>query len=410
MLGFDRELRLRGFAGNSCQIILNLETRVSPEALEDRVRVVCRQHPLATARLKGHSKPRWRSLENPFSTPQVRLHRDDPGVLDQLLNEPLAPRDGRLMRFDLIERSGDRMDLVFTWTHPLMDAVGAEHFLAMVGGTAPVEMPAAAPRPARPSLPFFRRVRLAWQYLYYVDHLASVAPRSIPQRFPDAPAELRHRTERFSKEETGRIRSNGVRHCGPLAEAQHRAAVAALELHALHQRLQRPSPSYVLPITVSQRLKGSPDPLFGNQIAILMSQLLPGHLASVKDVASALKSQTIQALRSGLLDSGQMLSDLFRFLPLPIYMAILKRGMKGEICSLFLGDTAAVNPLLERFLDVTVLDFTHVAAVTPSPGLGVVFYSFRGALRATVTYSAQRFTDQEATDYAHSLRHRLLES
>jgi hypothetical protein len=91
-------------------------------------------------------------------------------------------------------------------------------------------------------------------------------------------------------------------------------------------------------------------------------------------------------------------------------MWILKRGMKGEICSLFLGDTAAVTPLLETFLDVAVLDFTHVAAVTPSPGLGVIFYSFRGDLRATVTYSPRVLSDQEATGYVRGLRGRLLES
>jgi len=39
-------------------------------------------------------------------------------------------------------------------------------------------------------------------------------------------------------------------------------------------------------------------------------------------------------------------------------MAVLKHGLKGEVCSLFFGDTAAVNPKLENFLGVTVNNFT----------------------------------------------------
>ena len=183
-----------------------------------------------------------------------------------------------------------------------------------------------------------------------------------------------------------------------------------LELHRLHQHLNRPSPSYVLPVPVSLRLKGSLEPLFGNQVAMLMYQLLPEHLGSMADATAALKAQTLQALRSGLLESGRILSELFRCLPVPIYMAILKQGLKGEICSLFFGDTGAVNPLLATFLSVPVLDFTHVAAITPSPGLGVVFYYFRAELRVTVVYSAQLLTDDEAAQFASGLRARLLDS
>jgi hypothetical protein len=86
----------------------------------------------------------------------------------------------------------------------------------------------------------------------------------------------------------------------------------------------------------------------------------------------------------------------------------LKRGLRGEICSLFYGDTAAVSPLLTHFLGVPIKEFTHVAAVTPSPGLGVIFYTFRGLLRATVLNLSNVLTDAEAAGFAAGLRARLL--
>lgn len=66
-------------------------------------------------------------------------------------------------------------------------------------------------------------------------------------RFPQAARAQRFLVERFTVEETARIRANGVKLCGALGDAQFHAAVAMMELHRLHQRIGRPSPSYVLP-------------------------------------------------------------------------------------------------------------------------------------------------------------------
>ena len=89
-------------------------------------------------------------------------------------------------------------------------------------------------------------------------------------------------------------------------------------------------------------------------------------------------------------------------------MSVLKRGLRGEICSLFYGDTAAVNPLLTTFLGVPIENFTHVAAVTPSPGLGVIFYYFRGQLRVTVLHLSTVLNEAEVAEFAAGLRARLL--
>jgi hypothetical protein len=181
-------------------------------------------------------------------------------------------------------------------------------------------------------------------------------------------------------------------------------------LHGLHQRLNSPSASYVVPMPVGLRGKGSCEPLFANQVSMMMIQFLPENLNSVTDAATAIKTQMSAAMRNGLVDSGVMLSEMFRFLPLPLYMKMVKHGLRGEICSLFYGDTAAVNPLVTAFLGVPIEDFTHIAAITPSPGVGVIFYYFRGALRLTVLHLSTVLSDAEAAGFAAGLRARLLDS
>jgi len=101
-----------------------------------------------------------------------------------------------------------------------------------------------------------------------------------------------------------------------------------------------------------------------------MLQFLPEQLAAADTAVAALKAQTAQALRENSISYGRKLSELFSFLPLPVYMAVLKHGLKGEVCSLFFGDTAAVNPKLENFLGVTVNNFTHMPPLRPRRGWG----------------------------------------
>jgi hypothetical protein len=163
-----------------------------------------------------------------------------------------------------------------------------------------------------------------------------------------------------------------------------------------------------LPMPVGLRPKGRLEPLFSNQVDMLMVQFLPAHLATPALAVAALKTQAMQALRENSVSYGRKLAELFSFLPLPIFMRVLKHGLKGEICSLFFGDTANVNPKLENFMGAPVENFTHIAAVTPSPGLGVIFYYFRGELRVSIVHAQTVLTETEAAEFAVGLRERLL--
>lgn len=407
MLGFDHELRRRGFAGNSCQIVLELNSAISSDALKKRLTDLVNRHPILNARPGGIFLPKWKLPRRPI-TPQVRIHRDSLNLRQQLANEPLAMKRGKLLRFDLIERDGGRMDVIFTWAHALMDANSAEHFLAVVG-REDVPLPATQiASPTRTKKPLKERFKLAWKNIRQLDEFCAAAPRSVGLRFPNAPARQKFRVEKFSADETARIRAHAAQSCGALGGAQFHASVSMVELHRLHQRIGCASPSYVLPMPVGLRPKGTVEPLFSNQITMLMAQFLPEQLGSTAHAVAALKSQTASALRAGLLESGVVLAELFRFLPLPIYVAMLKQGLRGEICSLFYGDTAAVTPLLTTFFGATIEDFAHIGATTPSPGLGVIFYFFRGLMRVTVFHLENHFSDSEMAEFAANLRQRLL--
>ena len=407
MRGFDFESRRNGFAGNQCQIILELAGKISVDTLKARLGLLQNEFPILNARVGGLFKPRWIFPARVKKEISVRVHRDAPGLRQKLFNDPLRTKWGELMRFDLLERADCGMDVIFTWVHILMDATAAEHFLTAVSDEK-IVLPKTNPQPPGAPAKWPERLELMKKSVAQLDKFCEQQPRALKTRHASATRELSYHVEKFTAEETKAIRANGSKLCGILGDAQFHAVAAALELHRLHQKLGAATKSYILPMPVGLRPKGRIEPQFSNQIDMLMLQFLPEHLEAADKAVAALKAQTSQALRDSSLGYGRKLSELFSFLPLPIYMAVLKHGLKGEVCSLFFGDTAAVNPKLENFHGAAVNNFTHVAAVTPSPGLGVIYYYFRGELRVTIVYAKTVLTDTEAADFAAALRHRLL--
>src|SRR5437899_11197663 len=135
MLGFDHELRRLGYAGNSCQIILELGCAICREKLEKRLSELCRLWPIVHARPGGLMLPRWKVRLGPRSPEPVsiRVHQESPGIEHAIVNEPLAMDKGELLRFDLIQCAGGRSKAVFSWAHALMDAPSAEYLLASIG-------------------------------------------------------------------------------------------------------------------------------------------------------------------------------------------------------------------------------------------------------------------------------------
>ncbi len=408
MLGFDYELRRRGYAGNSCQIVLELAAAISPEALRRRLAELVKRYPILRSRPAGVFTPKWQALADSSGFPQVRVHRPTPPLGEQLSDESLAIRQGELFRFDLVERGGGGMEVVFSWTHALMDAPSAEHFLALVG-REDMALPAIAAPVQRPKKPLKERLLLARKNVNQLSDFCQAAPRTVGVRRPETRPVQRYRVEKFSAEETAHVRAQGVKLCGALGDAQFHAAVAMMELHRLHERLGCPSPSYVLPVPVSLRPKGTVEPVFSNQIAMLMVQFLPAQLVTAATAVTTLKTQLAQALRDRRIEAGVAITELSRGLPFPLYLYILKQhGLRGEICSFFYGDTAHVSPLLTTFCGATIKDFTHVGATTPSPGIGAIFYYFGGELRLTLFHLETHFSREEMAEFAANLRARLL--
>src|SRR6185436_13328393 len=149
---------------------------------------------------------------------------------------------------------------------------------------------------------------------------------------------------------------------------------------------------------VGLRPKGTRAPLFSNQVAMMLHQFLPDELTGMQTaVAAVKKNRSANGGQDDVINGGIALGQLFRALPLSLYMRMVKHELRGEICSLFFGDAGAVSPAVETILDARIETFVHVPAVTVPPGAGVVFCQFRNQLQFTLVHADGTLTDSEAT-------------
>ena len=405
MLGFDYELRRRGFAGNSCQIVLELSEAIDPGRLEKRLAELTRKHPILCSRpARGlNFKPRWKPI---CATPVVRVHASAPDLPQKLFNDPLDIHRGELVRFDVSDRI-----VTFTWAHALMDAKSAEYFLALAGCDDMPELKLGEDWYAKRATPgpgWRARGRQAWRELDRLDQFRNALPVSLGTRRQPVTRTLKYQAVALSPGDSALVRSHAGRLCGFLGDTNYHMAATLLELHRLHERAGCPSASYVLPIPIGLRPKGEHAPLFSNQITMMLHQFLPAELATFGQAAAAVKNRNAAHLRDEHINPGIALAQMFRCLPLPVYMRLIKHGLRGEICSLFFGETATVDQAVQSFLGATIETFVHVPAVTVPPGIGVVFYRFREQLQFTLVHADGTLTDTEASEFAGRLRERLL--
>jgi hypothetical protein len=405
MLGFDYELRRQGFAGNSCQIVLEISKEIDSTELERRLADLAEQYPILRSQPgRGlNLMPRWKPTR---ARPRVRVHGTAADLRQTLFNEPLDIHDGELVRFDL---SG--CTLIFTWAHALMDAKSAEYFLALAGGDR-------SPVPEAGKNWYAERMngggglralgRQAWRELERLDQFRQALPVSLATYRAPVTRTMKYQVVVLGREESARARAQAGRLCGFLGDTTFHFAATLLELHRLHERAGYASASYVLPIPIGLRPKGTHAPLFSNQVTMMLHQFLPEQLGTLEEAVAAVKAKNSQYLRDEHINPGIALGQMFRWLPLPLYMRMIKHELRGEICSLFFGDTASVDPALKDFLGADIEKFAHVPAVTMPPGAGVVFYSFRDRLQFTVVHADGTLTDEEAADFARRLRGRLI--
>jgi len=162
--------------------------------------------------------------------------------------------------------------------------------------------------------------------------------------------------------------------------------------------------SFVVPLPVNLRTKGSGGDLFGTHVSLLWFQVFPDACADLDALLTELKAQRLASIKEGMVEAGSAAMDYARWLPQRFYAGMARREFAGELCSFFFGFTDEFLAGMDTFLGAPILNGFHSPSVPPSPGSATIFSIREGRLNATHVRQAGVFSGFELVRFQQRLR------
>jgi hypothetical protein len=423
---FDDEIRRQHRASHVSQLVLRLGPGFDVEILRKLVDQVARAQPLLRApigRRLGVGAPVYRTgAAGRCSPPRVELHdveavdpsaRPLPQIFFSRLNQRLEPRRGELLRFDVVRYAGGAAgtDLAMSWLHMLFDGAGSERFVRWLdecqrGARAPDRLPDAEELQPAPASQRGLRERgeaaLAWQR--WIDGFGAHPPRSLTGPLRRTPQALRYQLLHLSEEESARAVEAARRRAGFLTPMLFYLAAAIRAHHAVFRERDVDPGSYVVPLPVNLRPKGSEGAIFRTHVSLVWFQVLPDQVEDFDGLLTELKQQRLAAIRDGHVEGGAAAMDFARFAPKRLYARMARRHLRGELCSFFFAYTGDFLPGLQHFLGAEIRNGFHVAPVPPSPGSCLALSLRDGRLNLTHVHQRGALSEPELEVFRERLR------
>jgi hypothetical protein len=153
---------------------------------------------------------------------------------------------------------------------------------------------------------------------------------------------------------------------------------AALRAHQAVADARGKSPaSWVVPLPVNLRPKGSQGEVFRTHVSLLWFQVTPDETRDLAGCIDVLKAQRLAAIKAKLVEAGVAAMDFARYAPSRVYSYMARRTFGGELASFFFAYTAEFAAAAESLCGAPNLDAFHAPSVPASPGSALVF-SLRG--------------------------------
>lgn len=315
-------------------------------------------------------------------------------LLEELLNGGIETGGGDGgtcdVRLDVIALGDGSTECVLTWSHMILDGVGAEWLLMEIAGlAADPEAESVAPGVVEASGSPHRTAYERWQatrpMLEYLNEVIAKGVFSLAGQ-NDGPSRLAFDCVHLDERTTSAIGVRAAKICGPLIQTHFFLACAIVAHDAVWRRFRGGSPPvHMVALPVQQRVRGKPGPIFRNNVSVMFFTARPEELHDLDRLTESLLRQQQQVLKRQLMASFSEMKRWMKVLPSPLYSMFLDFQMKGQNTAFHHSNTGTFARELTSFAGCGITNAWHVPGLFSPPGSGL-FLSDRGG-RITVSVS-----------------------
>jgi len=335
-----------------------------------------------------------------------------PAVFLERLNDRFDLRRGELLCCDVVPYDGGRAgtDLALTWAHLLLDGHGSERLVSWlerchrgerrVDDLGPEEGAGLREGSAQPGAPPRERGRMARAWQARMAELARTPPRSPADGPTRARQALRVALTTLSPEDTRRVVARAQEKAGFLTPVLFHLA-AAIRAHAALHRVRGSDPrSFALPVVANLRPRGpGASAIFRTHVSMLWFQAMPEETRDLDGLIERLKAQRLARIQQGFLEEGAAAMDFARWAPAPLYAAMARRTLRGELASFFFAYTGEFLADTKTFCGAEIVNGFHAPGVPASPGSGTILSLRQGRLNAAHVHQDGLLREAEREAY-----------
>jgi len=415
VLSFDALSRATGQGGHKAHSFLVLDHLPDITLLRETLKKANDSYPVLTAKLKRKwpwSTPGWVKATK-WEDPEIRLYSEpgSPGKLagalpcvdahqisEEIVNIPL-PLAGETSwpkaRFTIIEKKNGEALFIFSWSHLMMDGVGAEFFLQelqrMSGGgvTTPVPPLDEAPAPTR---------GLRWETIKpIVDFFQKLVEKKFDCLGPRkaVPGPTRFLVHTLTEAETKAVTARCGQLCGALVSMPFYLACATRAHEKLFAHRGKTPPTHVCSVPVQTRRKGTIGPIFQNHVTMFFGAVDRKDVGTVEAATAALMEQHTRFLKDRLGESLNQLMLTMSFFPPKLYMQFIAFQMRGPFASFFHSHTGEFAAGVNSFFGAKILNAWHVPGIATPPGTGIFCNEKNGRLVITMCWHENALDETE---------------
>ena len=425
MHGQDRRMRQVGLPGNVCCAVIKLGNGFDVERLRGRIAGSPIMDWLARARIFRPVPmlfpPLWRTSAKPKDI--LFEHHHQNGVADQpwLLPKVVAGRElhagrGPGLAFDVMRHADGTSHLFLSWNHTYLDARGLDFLLNHLNAddmtkTTPNARNFISPKQRGWGLsgwwPNVKQARgsVAWLNESGAEPLFSLVPPG------PRPASCRnhYRVIYFTEAETAQIDMRCQQfNCG-FRRSHFYLAASLRALHTVAVQRGNKDGAYLIPVPHDTRKRGANGPIFSNHLSILFYRIEPQHAGRITDILGELSRQMTNQIRDRFPESCMAALDMFKPLPLGLYVHHLGKPTRGKFATFSFSDSGETCAGMKELWGGKILEVTHLVPAWRPPGLMIVFLKFGSRLSAQVSWVDDCLSRADVDGMERDVRKALLE-
>ncbi|MCX6855486.1 MAG: phosphopantetheine-binding protein [Verrucomicrobia bacterium] len=426
---FDEMLRKAGQGGHIAHSFIELDRAPDVPSLRKLLSELPTSYPfpILTAQLKKpsfFSLPIWMPATNPRP---LALHlwsqagsggvlaghgaesfTDLQTKLDDIINTSLPQHeDGwENVRFDLVEKADGSCVFVFSWSHLIMDGIGAEFFLLeldrLMSGGKSQPVPAFDLTDLNDPRGWGERWKTAKVMPNFFDSVMKKPFEALGSaKLSEGRAHFQVIT--LTEEQTLEAARRSADISGPLINMPFHLACAMRAHHSVFQHRGVKPESLMCCIPIQVRRKGVRGPLFQNHLTMFFCNLLADELTTLGAAAQSLHNQHNRFIKDKIGDAFRDLMWLMRPMPPGLHMTFINFHMKGKFSSFYHSNTGVFAPELTHFGGATVTNAYHVPSFSDPPGTGVFTNEKNGRLVLTLCWREGTLSESERQIFVDQL-------